>query len=73
MNLFEKIEVNKRFTGTISTLIRAGWWIVTDSQGKKYRAASESVDIKVGQRVAVVGGQIVGKAGKELTPKIYQV
>lgn len=73
MNLFEQLDVTKRFTGTVSTSIRAGWWVVTDSQGKKYRAASSSNDIKIGQRVAIVGGQIVGGAGKEVEPQVYQV
>lgn len=73
MSLFEPVQINKRFTGTVHSLIKGGWWIVLDSQQRKHRVASSSSDIKVGQKVAIIGGQIIGKAGKEATVSTYQV
>ncbi len=63
---------NGSITGQILRAIMPGWWIVQDSQGRKYRAASSELWRK-GDQVVMVGGQIVGRAGTMGTPTVYQV
>ncbi len=69
---FDAPATDQRITGQIVSSIMPGWWIVEDDQGRKYRAASSGL-YRSGDRVAVVGGQIVGKAGKAVDPAVYQV
>ena len=71
MILFEQ-PAEQRITGKVVSSPMPGWWIVIDSQERKYRAAS-SESWRTGDRVVVVGGQIVDRAGKIQTPEVYQV
>lgn len=52
----------ERTTGVIQQAVTPGWWIIKDDSGHKHRVASPDLWRK-GDRVAVVGGQIVGHAG----------
>lgn len=69
---FDAPATDQRITGRIVSSILPGWWIVADDQGRKYRAASSGM-YRSGDRVAVVGGQIVDVAGKAAAPAVYQV
>lgn len=71
-NFFDAAATDQRITGRIVLSILPGWWIVSDDQGRKYRAASSGM-YRSGDRVAVVGGQIVGAAGKAADPAVHQV
>jgi len=63
---------SERITGTVVASLMPGWWIVEDTRGRRYRAASDALWRK-GDMVAVVGGQIVGRSGRQESPAIYEV
>ena len=54
----------ERTTGVILQAVTPGWWVIKDDSGHKHRVASHDLWRK-GDRVAVVGGQIVGHAGEK--------
>ena len=62
----------QRVAGRIIQALVPGWWIVQDSQGRKYRAASSELWRK-GDQVVMVGGQIVGRAGTQREPVVYRI
>ena len=61
-----------RITGSIVFSPTPGWWVVQDSQSRMYKCASGKLYRK-GERVAVVGNQIIGHAGSTDTPAVHQV
>jgi len=71
-NFFDAQLPDQRITGEIVSSIMPGWWIVVDDRGRKYRAASTG-RYRTGDRVAVVGGQIIDHAGKTVNPAVHQV
>ena len=62
----------RRITGAIERAVTPGWWIIRDDSGRKHKVASPDL-WRRGERVAVVGGQIVGHAGKQKRQQIYTV
>jgi len=56
-------DSSRRVTGAIERAVTPGWWIIRDDSGRRHKVASQDLWRK-GERVAVVGGQIVGHAGK---------
>jgi hypothetical protein len=72
LSLFELPSNNKRITGKIIKNILPGWWVVEDPSGKRYRVASDQ-SWRGGTTVAVVGGQIVGKAGEVNPSLVFEV
>lgn len=71
MNIFT-IDPPGRKTGTVTGPSSSGWWTVTDSLGRQVVAASAE-QWRPGDEVAIVGGQIVGRAGRTITPTVYEV
>lgn len=61
-----------RKTGTITSQSSSGFWTVTDSMGRKV-VASSAEQWRRGDSVAIIGNQIVGRAGKTANPKTYEV
>jgi len=61
-----------RTTGVILQAVTPGWWIIKDDSGHKHRVASQDLWRK-GDRVAVVGGQVLGHAGKRGGDKVCLV
>lgn len=61
-----------QITGKIAKAHLAGWWIIEDSQGHYYRAASMELWRK-GDQVVIQGDQIIGRAGKVPEPSVYEV
>jgi len=59
-------------TGTITSAILPGWYLVRDQSGRLHRASSQEIWRK-GERVTVLDGVIVGRAGKGLTAAVYEV
>lgn len=59
-------------TGEIKSAILPGWYLVRDSSGRDHRAASQDLWRK-GERVTVIEGVIVGKAGKAKTTEVHEV
>ena len=66
------IPLAERKTGTITSLHSPGFWMVTDSIGRVFMAASGE-PWRIGDRVAVINGQITGGAGIQDEVKIYEV
>lgn len=50
----------------------AGIYMVEDTAGRKFSAASQKA-YQLGANVVVLDGQIVGTAGKRTAPTVYQV
>lgn len=71
MSIFQMLPPGRK-TGTITARSSSGWWTVTDSLGRQV-VASSAENWRVGDTVAIIGGQIVGRAGKSSIPKIYEV
>ena len=59
-------------TGTIKSAILPGWYLVEDQSKRLHRAASQDLWRK-GERVTVIDGVIVGRAGTAKTTDIYEV
>lgn len=58
--------------GTIKKAITPGIYLLRDDQGRGYRAASQDA-WRRGDRVVVIDGQIVGRAGAQPSPVTYLV
>lgn len=71
MSLFTMLPPGRK-TGTITGQSASGWWTVTDSMGRQVVAASAE-QWRPGDSVAIIGGQIVGRAGRVAVPKTYEV
>ena len=71
-NILFDDEPSRRITGTIERAVTPGWWIIKDDSGRRHKVASPDL-WRRGERVAVVGGQIVGHAGKRKGDRICVV
>jgi len=71
MTFFPVQDIQRR-TATVTASSAPGFWLVADSMGRPFRVASGE-QWRPGDTVAVIGGQIVGRAGKKNNPKIYEV
>ncbi len=58
-----------RITGTIVSAVTPGWWIIKDDAGRRHRVASPDA-WRRGQRVVVVGGQVIGQAPRAAAPVV---
>jgi len=70
--MFGQVAGNERVIGEVVGSPLPDWWIIEDAQGKKYRAASIN-SWALGDRVVVISGQIIERAGKVPVPEVYQV
>lgn len=59
-------------TGTIESGILPGWYLVRDQANRKHRVASQEL-WRRGERVTVIDGVIIGKAGTVQTTATYEV
>jgi hypothetical protein len=59
-------------TGVIASSILPGWYLVRDQAGRQHRAASQELWRK-GEKVTVIDGVIVGRAGTLQTTATYEV
>jgi len=57
---------------TVQTQLSKGLWTVTDMAGRVSRVEGDG-DWRKGDKVAVISGRIVGRAGKQKISAIYQV
>lgn len=70
-DLLNITPVEKRITGKIKKVVSAGWYIIEDAQGRRFKVAGHGY--KRSQTVAAVGGQIVDLAGTNSEPEVFQV
>lgn len=70
--IFFTPQMPGRKTGTITSQSSSGWWTVTDSMGRQV-VASSNEQWRPGDSVAIVSGQIVGRAGTAAAIKTYEV
>jgi len=69
---FFPVQDIQRQTAVITGHASPGFWLVADSLGRPFTVASGE-QWRRGDTVAVIGGQIVGRAGKKDNPKTYEV
>lgn len=70
-DIFNPSYAEKRITGKIIRQLVSGWYLIKDTQDHLYRVAGRG--FRVGETVAVIDGQIVGRAGVEAVPVEFQV
>jgi len=70
------IVLNEQATGLATvgrvSAIGQGWYLVATDSGRSVRAESVTA-WRIGDRVTVINGQIVGRAGARILTKIYEV
>jgi len=71
MNFFQEQNLHRKVV-TITSRTSPGFWLVADSMGRSFIVASGEQWIS-GDTVAIVGGQIIGRAGKISNPSTYNV